>query len=1212
MKKTTFLFLIAFFLLCASTAQAQLDISYQNTEPKMPTWQTYEFMRYGKVASSLYTGTVNYSIPFYTYKDNDFEIPISFDYASNGFRTNSQTGPLGHDWLLNVGGIITREIKGIPDDVSASVITPNGTGINPRGFYYVYMNDISQSSVHPPQIFLDSSYNLVFYNEIYSGGNYYHYDIEPDIYHFNFMGYSGSFHFWYNGKIEVFNTTGSSAGIKVKPDDNEMGAFQIITPNGYTYIFYSNNGEYIPKLNNGIETKTTISWKLGEIIAPNGRKASFCYGIPRNSATGNNYRYIPRTNYYQTNWPPYADNSTSSYLGLDIDNVISYPLDSIKVSGNTTIRFSHIVSNTEKYIYNGKIEKAAIYTALIDKIEVFHENTMVKRCNINYTYSKADPWATTGNIIPFLGSVKISGEGSYSFNYDGLADKTFPYLGSFSFDHWGYYNGMNDNLRPVDMTESLSYDSQHNEILNTSLKNPNATYAMRGMLKRISYPTGGYSELEYEPHKYSAKIVRNSQNSFVPSISYLTNDEITGGLRIKKIVNYSSDGIKTDSLSYIYAGSNNLSSGILINVPRYGVEYTASDGYNNRKSVKFYSSSNNIYNYDKTHIEYSRVTERKSDNSTTDYYFTTSLTSPDGFSAGGNLGSNSNDVPTFVQYDQDAPGRYYATFFHVGGFSQEITNILTPTTSFQSKRGHLWRKEIRGANGILLRNEITNYEFPSISQIVTPKIVGEVWKNISSEEIDHRIANTSVSNYENNVQIDSRTDFSYNMHGQTINTKTTTSAGDSLITKYLYVTDITPTPTSGIYKNMLDNNVTNYPMQETVYLKKNNVLKQISAKRYTYVNPDINNGKLIRPSTVEVWNQGETWTTTIRYNAYDNMGNLLEMEDKNGRHTAFLWSYGGQYLIAKIENATYAVVNTFLSSNGLISAAALSAMSDPGDDIINGLKNLKSQLPNASIFVYRHKSLVGIREAAAPNKITSYYGYDAWGRLINIEDNEHKKTNLYKYNISTIEKLTVDLPVSSSYYIGAYSFTVTTHGGSGEYEYLWTLKNASGSVMYTSTTSVPTVSITFSKLGTMSLSCKVIDTVTQEKIDCVKTFVVTPVPIEFTNVHSFTDSSGHYITEGFIKCSKEIDVDFLFRCETHSSINIKVRGVLSIETASSLGNLTFLFTTYGEQSFTRRLPIGNTRVRIDIEHFSPEAYSSFCITSAGDCLVGRNSCLTIY
>lgn len=66
------------------------------------------------------------NVPIYTYKDNDFELPISVSYVSEGFVPSRQTGILGLNWFLNCGGSIAREIKGIPDDYIDSNSDMNG------------------------------------------------------------------------------------------------------------------------------------------------------------------------------------------------------------------------------------------------------------------------------------------------------------------------------------------------------------------------------------------------------------------------------------------------------------------------------------------------------------------------------------------------------------------------------------------------------------------------------------------------------------------------------------------------------------------------------------------------------------------------------------------------------------------------------------------------------------------------------------------------------------------------------------------------------------------------------------------------------------------------------------------------------------------------------------------------------------------------------
>lgn len=96
--------------------------SAQDTDPFSynanirPSAQAYEMTKYGSLTPSLYTGTFQYSLPIYTYKDEDFEIPVSLDYSFNGYRPSQPSGTVGLGWTLNCGGVITREVVGFPDE----------------------------------------------------------------------------------------------------------------------------------------------------------------------------------------------------------------------------------------------------------------------------------------------------------------------------------------------------------------------------------------------------------------------------------------------------------------------------------------------------------------------------------------------------------------------------------------------------------------------------------------------------------------------------------------------------------------------------------------------------------------------------------------------------------------------------------------------------------------------------------------------------------------------------------------------------------------------------------------------------------------------------------------------------------------------------------------------------------------------------------------
>lgn len=84
----------------------------------------WNFIKYGgNTTPDLYTGTLHLNIPLYTYKDQDFEIPLSLDYTTTGFIPNTTTGTTGLGWTLNVGGYISREVRQIPDGRSTLSIS---------------------------------------------------------------------------------------------------------------------------------------------------------------------------------------------------------------------------------------------------------------------------------------------------------------------------------------------------------------------------------------------------------------------------------------------------------------------------------------------------------------------------------------------------------------------------------------------------------------------------------------------------------------------------------------------------------------------------------------------------------------------------------------------------------------------------------------------------------------------------------------------------------------------------------------------------------------------------------------------------------------------------------------------------------------------------------------------------------------------------------
>ncbi len=137
-----------------------------------------------------------------------------------------------------------------------------------------------------------------------------------------------------------------------------------------------------------------------------------------------------------------------------------------------------------------------------------------------------------------LTSVNTS-EGSYELDYNdyGLLPKDCM---TNRRDHWGLYNGYN---------KYVNYDGMSYFDNVSDLHNPDVNYAKIGLLKSITYPTGGKTCFEYV------------MNHFTSARDYLSNNMIAiegygGGFAVKSITNYS-DKKKSKILSkvdYDYEG----------------------------------------------------------------------------------------------------------------------------------------------------------------------------------------------------------------------------------------------------------------------------------------------------------------------------------------------------------------------------------------------------------------------------------------------------------------------------------------------------------------------------------------------------------------------------------------------------------------------------------------------------------------------------------
>lgn len=192
----------------------------------------------------------------------------------------------------------------------------------------------------------------------------------------------------------------------------------------------------------------------------------------------------------------------------------------------------------------------------------------------------------------------------YAFTYDEAYP--MPDFNSAGLDHWGFYNGAsNTSLVPSIEKEPGVY------VGDNANREPSKNAASFTILQKIKYPTGGYTTFEYE------------LNRIVDPQSNNNSEKDIGGLRIKRMIDYSFETKKAIAKTYAYTGNDGLSSGATIALfPKYDYvsTYTCfcssfTDPYDTQTS-NFTVSATSVFGLGSiqgSHIGYRQVTEYQND-----------------------------------------------------------------------------------------------------------------------------------------------------------------------------------------------------------------------------------------------------------------------------------------------------------------------------------------------------------------------------------------------------------------------------------------------------------------------------------------------------------------------------------------------------------------------------------------------------------------------
>lgn len=532
-------------------------------------------LRFKDVPVNLATGAMSLPIPIYTLTEGLLSVPISLEYNGSGMKNQEVASWCGANWSLNAGGMITRMVRGLPDEGIKSGST------NFRG-YYKFGFGGNGTSVNN--------------------------DTEPDIYYLNIGGVTYKMMYRYNGenaKFEFF----PDADIKVIPifsflsGSSTVGKFvrfEVILPNGNHYFFgddaieitaekeagevqsagnYPGTTGFINFWNANAQTSV---WYLKKIVSPYGQEINFQY-----DPVGYSY-YRIADHGVDISQSPASVCPSPSDVTKEINRVFVSTVSLAKVIGvNTKIEINqrNKICGLEEWGYSCEYEdqsnpridletwsrypQNSSNSKRLNEIMVM-ENSPAPKDTLFYKFSYGH-FVGVANDLPAgysennpnlilvgythqrrlrLEKIDFPDQTNVRFRYKGDSP---TYNGKsrldFGIDHWGFANGYTGNKS---LTGLIPRDTEYPGCTApTSNRDSDPAFGFYGSLDSVIFSNRKIMAFGYEIQTaFNYKdALGNPKPIGGPRIKSITHKDLISGIETKKVYEYELNGQTTGHLA---------------------------------------------------------------------------------------------------------------------------------------------------------------------------------------------------------------------------------------------------------------------------------------------------------------------------------------------------------------------------------------------------------------------------------------------------------------------------------------------------------------------------------------------------------------------------------------------------------------------------------------------------------------------------------------
>ncbi len=1031
----------AFFLLllCFAIDSIAQDMKYatiKNFIPPSP--DVAAFAKYGDIPVSYSTGIPDISIPLYEIKSRKLSLPLTISYHASGFRPDEIPSFVGLGWVLNSGGMISRTVVGRPDDV-------------PGGYPDTTANAYRTRSSLQYATYSTSNDNFYYLNKWANTGNL---DTQADLYNFNLPSVAGQFMYDTKGKLHYTPTDR-----KLKINRININTFSVTDDNGTIYTFN--------------ETETTRT------ADQSGLEPITCWYLTKMVT----YDHTDSIIFHYRNAVEQHDIACSYTFNVHVDPSLEGPPGITPSVRQSIVDMYFKRKLLDSIIFSGGSvaleylnDRQDLGHERISKLKIYNANGILRTVSFNQSYFAGPDKRLRLDGLSFKDAA-LNTVNNYTLGYDSSFDlprylqQSGPFTGfkAACTDYWGYYNGNTSTTTlPLDYTDAINTfvinanGSPLSYITNVyqnyaGNRNVNASLSQVGMLKKITYPTGGFTEFSYTNN----------------CVSYTGNDkDLLGGLRIFAILNVDPITGKSKVKTYTY------DSGI-------AMARVIPDNFYYRQTTLKRIQLSPILNYDFFRSDFNVVCSPVSSfgyyNGSTVLY--NKVTEYEGFP-----GSNKGKTEYVYSFAADSL------------YGSDMSKNWNLSSDRSWSRGQLLSKKVfrnDSTQYTLLHQTINTYGDIGLESfpigIISEPMLALFGTGISLEAYLEQQAINGASqpllNYfdyqdlrmTNGTRALLKTEETEYSNGSQLTTKTFTYGGNN----HLYPTIIT---TTGSKPNEVITEIKRYPLDKNlisglsmaassgidgltalnvlatpveIETKLNNNTIQVNRTDYQSFGAQ----EKVYPSLISQKNGNNPLEPRILFDSYDNAGNAATLRYVNGSAVSYIWDYNKTVVTANVKNAAdneiaftsfetndgggwqypgtpvsggFAGISAYnlnqgnIVRNGLNTSRnyVVSYWSQSGGANVNGTTGISKNTSNgwtryehiinapASITVsgnvlidelrlypvdaqmttFTHIPLIGVTATAAPNNTYNFYEYDAFGRLSVVRDLDRNILKQYDYS----------------------------------------------------------------------------------------------------------------------------------------------------------------------------------------------------------------------